>query len=93
LQSVPLDEIIPLAAIPGHPETSQVEISKEIWPVVRTIVHTVTIAVESGASPVADLFPGNYPAAVDQPVLFLFIYIRVTGLGGLGARLYDNLSC
>ena len=56
MQFIPADNIIPLASIPGYPEASQVEISKEVWPVVRTVVHTVTIALESGASLMASGF-------------------------------------
>ena len=76
LRSIPFDELVPLASIPGHPKSSQVKISKEIWPAVRTIVHTVTIAFESGASPVTGLFLANCPAAavIDQPVLLPFYY-------------------
>jgi hypothetical protein len=85
LESFPLADLVPLASIPGHPGTSEVEISKEIWPAVRTVVHTVTIALESGASPVAGgFFPVNGPAvaANDQLVLLHFIIIRDGGLYG-----------
>jgi len=42
-----------MGTVPGYPETGTVELSKEIWPTVSRVVHSVTIALESGASPVA----------------------------------------
>ena len=54
-------ELILLASIPGYPDTSEVELTREVWPTVSPIVHTVTIALDSGASPpmVSTLFLAN----------------------------------
>jgi len=53
LQNVRLDDVVLLAVIPGYPDQAQVEMSKEIWSTVSAVVHTVTIALESGAFPMA----------------------------------------
>ena len=51
LQGVSVEDIVLLSTIPDYPEQDQVELSKEIWSTVSTVVHSVTIALESGASP------------------------------------------
>jgi hypothetical protein len=43
-------DLILLASIPGYPDTSEVELTKEVWPTVSSVVHSVTIALEAGAS-------------------------------------------
>ncbi|KAH9960157.1 hypothetical protein BC827DRAFT_1155940 [Russula dissimulans] len=53
LQSVPVEDIILMGIVPGSPETGKVELSKEIWPMASTELPSVTIVLESGASPVA----------------------------------------
>ena len=53
LQDVRVDDVVLLAVIPGYPDQAQVELSKEIWSTVSAVVHTVTIALESGAFPMA----------------------------------------
>ncbi|KAI0270846.1 hypothetical protein BGY98DRAFT_1100615 [Russula aff. rugulosa BPL654] len=40
-------DLILLASIPGYPESSEVELTKEVWPAVSSIVHSVTIALET----------------------------------------------
>jgi hypothetical protein len=52
LQSLAPDagDLTLLASIPGYPDTSEVELTRDVWPAVSSIVHSVTIAVESGAS-------------------------------------------
>ena len=52
LQDVLAEDIILMAVIPDYPVTDEVEMSKELWPSVWKVVHTVTIALESGASAV-----------------------------------------
>jgi len=52
LQGVPLDDIIILASIPDYPVQGLVEISAEIWSMINDVVHSVTIALQSGASSV-----------------------------------------
>jgi|SRR6266850_3653917 len=52
LRGVPANDIVLLAIIPGLEKHGQVEISKEVWPMLRTRVLTVTIALESGAYPI-----------------------------------------
>lgn len=49
LRDVPIEKIVLLSVIPDYPDQGQVELSKEIWPTVSAIVHSVTIALESGA--------------------------------------------
>jgi hypothetical protein len=53
LQGIPSEDIVLLASIPGYPDPDQgeVEISKDIWMTVSSVVLSVTIALESGASP------------------------------------------
>ena len=46
-------DLILLASIPGYPDASEVEVAEEVWPTVSPIVHSVTIAFETGES-VAD---------------------------------------
>ena len=83
------EDLVLLALIPGYPDKKEVEVSKEAWPLVSAVVQSVTIALESGASPMASrLFPRHWePSAadIDQPVLLLFD--RAAVLGRLGARL------
>jgi hypothetical protein len=43
-------DLILLSSIPGYPDTSEVELTKDVWPTVSSIVHSVTIFLESGAS-------------------------------------------
>ena len=43
-------DVILLASIPGYPDTSEVELTREVWPTVSSVVHSVTITLESGAS-------------------------------------------
>ncbi|KAI0270848.1 hypothetical protein BGY98DRAFT_1009253 [Russula aff. rugulosa BPL654] len=82
------EDSVLLALIPGYPDKKEVEVSKEAWPVVSAAVQSVTIALESGASPMASRpFPRHWQplaADIDQPVLLLFD--RVAVLGRLGAR-------
>ncbi|KAF8488208.1 ubiquitin family protein [Russula emetica] len=40
-------DLILLASIPGYPDTSEVELTREVWPVVSSIVHSVTIVLET----------------------------------------------
>jgi hypothetical protein len=40
-------DLILLASIPGYPDTSEVELTKEVWPTVSSVVHSVTIALEA----------------------------------------------
>ncbi|KAI0270849.1 hypothetical protein BGY98DRAFT_1179713 [Russula aff. rugulosa BPL654] len=40
-------DLILLASIPGYPDTSEVELTREVWPTVSSIVHSVTIALET----------------------------------------------
>jgi hypothetical protein len=49
LHGVPLEDIVLLSAIPGYPDPGEVELAKDIWPTVSPVVHSVTIALESGA--------------------------------------------
>jgi hypothetical protein len=49
LQDVPAEDIVLLAAIPGYPVADRVELSKDIWSAVSTVVHNVTVVLESGA--------------------------------------------
>ena len=51
LQGVPIENIVLLSTIPDYPDRGQVELSKETWPTVSAIVHSVMIALESGAFP------------------------------------------
>jgi hypothetical protein len=89
LRSFAEEDLVILALIPGYPDKREVEVSKEAWPLVSAVVQSVTIALESGASPMASrLFPRHWqPLAtdIDEPVLLLFD--RVAVLGRLGARL------
>jgi hypothetical protein len=78
-----------MAVIPGHPEEKEIEVSKEAWALVKVAVESVTIALESGASPMASrLFPTDNPVAVaiDQRVLLFFNRVAAPA-GGLGERL------
>jgi hypothetical protein len=53
LHSVPIDDIVILASIPGYPDQSPVEISTDIWLLIYPVVHSVTIALQSGTSSAA----------------------------------------
>lgn len=53
LQDIRVENVVLLAVIPGYPDQAQVELSKEIWSTVSVVVHTVTVALESGAFPTA----------------------------------------
>ena len=37
-----------LASIPGYPDASEVELTSEVWPAVSSVVHSVTIVIETG---------------------------------------------
>lgn len=52
LRGIPVNDIVILAVIPGLEKHGQVEISKDVWPMLRAQVGTVTIALESGAYPI-----------------------------------------
>jgi hypothetical protein len=52
LQGVPANDIVLLAVVPGFEKHGQVEFSKEVWPMLRAQMGTVTIALESGAYPI-----------------------------------------
>ena len=91
LQHFPHDDLLLLATIPSYPDTSQVELSKEVWQSVNAVVGLESVRPQW---PVASgLFPTNHPAAAatDQLVLLPFIIIRGAGLGGPGAQLYGRL--
>jgi hypothetical protein len=45
------EDIVLLSVIPDYPDPGEVELSKDIWPTVSAAVHSVTIALESGAFP------------------------------------------
>ncbi|KAI9457658.1 hypothetical protein F5148DRAFT_341931 [Russula earlei] len=47
LKDVPIDDIVFMAAIPGYPLTDEVKLSKEIWPMVNTVILAVTITLKS----------------------------------------------
>ena len=49
LQKVPDENLVILAPIPSYPDQRSAEISMEIWPMINTAVHSLTIALESGA--------------------------------------------
>jgi hypothetical protein len=76
-------DLVLLALIPDYPASDQeeVEMSKEAWPLVSAVVQSVTIAPESGASPmVSRLFPTDNPVAtaIDLPILLLSIELRTS---------------
>jgi hypothetical protein len=62
LDQFPDEKLVLLASIPGYPDTNEVEISEGAWVNLKDVVQTVTITLESGASP-SVLFPANDPAA------------------------------
>ena len=72
LQGVPIENIVLLSVIPDYPNQDQVEVSKEIWPTVCAIVHSVTIALESGAFPSGLLDASMQRHPLTETVLFLF---------------------
>ena len=47
-------DLILLASIPGYPDTSEVELTREVWPAVSSIVHSVTITFEEAGASVTD---------------------------------------
>ena len=71
------EDLVVLAPIPDYPDRKEVEVSKEAWPLICAVVQSVTIALESGASPMASrLFPNRRPHGAIEPVL-LFIYFSI----------------
>jgi hypothetical protein len=76
LQGVPVEVIVLLSTIPGYPEQDQVELSKEIWSTVSTVVQSVTIALESGASLSVLLNDdaASAAAAIDR-ICFVFVLL------------------
>ena len=52
-----------LASIPRYPDTSEVELTKEVWPIVHSVVYSVTIALETG-TPVTN---SQYRRLADEP--------------------------
>ena len=49
LQGVAPEDVVLLAVIPGYPDPGEVELSKEIWSTMSTVVHTVSFDLDSGA--------------------------------------------
>lgn len=49
LHGVSPEDIVLLSAIPDYPDPGEVELSKDIWSTVSAVVHSVTIALDSGA--------------------------------------------
>jgi hypothetical protein len=41
------EDIVLLSAIPDYPDPGEVELSKDIWPAISALVHSVTIDLES----------------------------------------------
>src|SRR5713226_999018 len=81
-------DIVLLASTPGYPDTSEVQLTREVWPTVRAVVHSVTIVLESGASPTASGLFLAYDSA-DSPTLCL---PRATlGVLRVGVQLYGGL--
>ena len=69
------EDLVVLAPIPDYPDQKEVEVSKEAWPLVCAVVQSVTIALESGASPMASrLFPNRRPHGAIEPVLLFFFF-------------------
>jgi len=83
LRSFAQEDLVILALIPDYFDRKEVEMSKDAWPLVREVIRSLTIAVESGASE-SQMASRPFPtekrvvAAVAQPVLLLFN--RVTAL-------------
>jgi hypothetical protein len=79
-------DLILLASIPGYPDTSEVELTKDVWPTVSSIVHSVTIALEAGAS------------ITNGSVVFFFLADpfscprNAIGVLRVGVQLYGRLS-
>jgi hypothetical protein len=64
LEPVNKENIVLLALIPDYPDQEEVQVSKEVWPLVSAIVQSVTIAFETSAFPMASrLFPTDNPVA------------------------------
>ena len=79
LRSFAQEDLVIMAKIPDHPEEKEIEVSKDAWPLVKVAVESVTIALESGASPMASrLFSTDNPvaAAIDQPNFYFSIELR-----------------
>ena len=77
-------DLILLASIPGYPDASDVELTKDVWPTVSSIVHSVTIALEPGASVT------NGSSSWLTP---FFPYTRnAIGVLRVGVQLYGRLS-
>jgi len=57
MQPFAQEDLVLLASIPDHPDPKasreEVEVSKEAWLLVCAVIRSVTIALESGASPKA----------------------------------------
>jgi hypothetical protein len=82
LRAFAQEDLVLLASIPDYPASGweEVEMSKEAWLLVSAVVRSVTIAPESGASPmVSRLFPTENPVAtaIDLPILLLSIELPV----------------
>ena len=96
LRSFAEEDLVLLALIPGYTDKKEVEVSKEAWPLVSAVVQSVTIALESGASPMASrLSPRHWqPSAadIDQPVLLLFNRVAVLGRLRVRLRLYGDFQ-
>ncbi|SRR6266404_3722899 len=71
-------------------DKTTVELTRDIWPTMSSILHTVTVALESGAFPMAsDLFLAA-EAAIDL-LLLLFRDARL-GVLRIEVQLYGGLS-
>jgi len=85
LDFVPVEsDLVLLASIPGYPDTTTVELTKDVWPTVSSIVHSVTIVLESGAFQMASFIFLAAVAAIDLPRLLL----RYARLGGVEVQLH-----
>lgn len=78
------DDLILLASIPGYPDTSEVELTKDVWPAVSSIVHSVTIALEAETLPasrpssLAAAFSSSGPKqSIRKPVIYLYPPFRL----------------
>jgi hypothetical protein len=66
LQGVAPEDVVLLAVIPGYPDQGEVELSKEIWSTMSPVVHSVTIALESGAYTQLALGQADEAADIDR---------------------------
>ena len=73
LQDVRVEDVVLLAVIPGYPDQAQVELSKEIWSTVSAVVHTVMIALESGAFPMTFCRRCGRDGHLTETFLFLML--------------------